>query len=82
MVADNAGQDPAIFGASPQSAINRQLVGWAAILAVPTAAAGFYGMNFDNMPEFHWRYGYIAVLLGVVIAYAILFARFRKAGWI
>jgi magnesium transporter len=39
-------------------------------------------MNFDNMPELHWRYGYFAVLLGVAIACAILFARFRKAGWI
>jgi magnesium transporter len=68
--------------ASRQSAINRQLAGWAAILAVPTAVAGLYGMNFDNMPELHWRYGYFAVLLGVAIACAILFARFRKAGWI
>jgi magnesium transporter len=68
--------------ASRQSAINRQLAGWAAILAVPTAVAGLYGMNFENMPELHWRYGYFAVLLAVAVACAVLFVRFRKAGWI
>ena len=30
-----------------------------AILAVPTPIAGIYGMNFKNMPEFVWRYGYL-----------------------
>src|SRR5690606_946006 len=41
-----------------------------------TLIAGIYGMNFDNMPELHWRYGYFAVLgvmvalLGVTGAYA------------
>ncbi len=68
--------------ASRQSAISRQLAGWAAILAVPTAVAGFYGMNFENMPELHWRYGYLAVLLGVATVCSILFVRFRRAGWI
>ena len=31
--------------------ITRQLAAWAAILAVPTAIAGIYGMNFKHMPE-------------------------------
>ena len=30
----------------------------AAIIAVPTFIASVYGMNFDNMPELHWRFGY------------------------
>jgi CorA-like Mg2+ transporter protein len=34
-----------------QGVITRQLAAWAAILAVPTAIAGIYGMNFANMPE-------------------------------
>jgi magnesium transporter len=34
-----------------QGIITRQLAAWAAILAVPTAIAGIYGMNFENMPE-------------------------------
>ena len=28
------------------------------IIAVPTFIASVYGMNFDNMPELHWRFGY------------------------
>jgi magnesium transporter len=68
--------------ASRQSAISRQLAGWAAILAVPTAVAGLYGMNFDNMPELHWRFGYYGVILAVTAACTILFIRFRRAGWI
>jgi magnesium transporter len=33
------------------------------ILAVPTAVAGIYGMNFKYMPELEWSFGYPAVLL-------------------
>ena len=36
-------------------AITRQLAAWAAILAVPTAIAGIYGMNFEHMPELKTR---------------------------
>lgn len=45
-----------------QGTITRQLAAWAAILAVPTAIAGIYGMNFENMPELKTTYGYFAVL--------------------
>src|SRR5438874_4662112 len=41
-----------------QGEMTRQLAAWAAILAVPTAIAGIYGMNFDFMPELRWQYGY------------------------
>ena len=68
--------------AARQSEVGRRLAGWAAILAVPTAVAGLYGMNFDNMPELHWRYGYFAMLVVVAITCAFLFVRFRRAGWI
>ena len=44
----------------------RKISAWAAIALVPTAIAGIYGMNFDNMPELHWRYGYFAVLAVIV----------------
>ena len=39
-----------LFEQQRQGAITRQLAAWAAILAVPTAIAGIYGMNFDNRP--------------------------------
>ena len=36
----------------------RKITSWAAIIAVPTMVCGVYGMNFDHMPELHWKYGY------------------------
>lgn len=62
--------------------ITRQLAAWAAILAVPTAIAGIYGMNFKNMPELDTVYGYFTVLGLISIACIILFIRFRKAKWL
>ena len=40
----------------------RRISAWAAILAIPTAIAGIYGMNFDDMPELHYHYSYYVVL--------------------
>jgi magnesium transporter len=69
-------------GQMSQTGITRKLASWAAILAVPTAIAGVYGMNFKNMPELNWEYGYF-VVLGVIITVCItLFTRFRKNRWI
>jgi magnesium transporter len=65
-----------------QGEMTRQLAAWAAILAVPTAIAGVYGMNFQNMPELHWKYGYFMVLSVIVTICVGLFVRFRKIGWL
>jgi hypothetical protein len=54
-------------GQAQQTVITRRLAAWAAILAVPTAIAGIYGMNFEHMPELKWAYGYFLVI-GVIIA--------------
>jgi magnesium transporter len=62
--------------------ITRQLAAWAAILAVPTAIAGIYGMNFQNMPELHMRYGYFAVISVIIVVCLWLYDRFRKTGWL
>ncbi|HEY6817418.1 MAG TPA: magnesium and cobalt transport protein CorA [Croceibacterium sp.] len=67
---------------SRQGAITRQLAAWAAILAVPTAIAGIYGMNFDFMPELTWRYGYFVVLGGIAAISGGLFVRFKRIGWL
>ena len=62
--------------------ITRQLAAWAAILAVPTAIAGIYGMNFQHMPELATRYGYF-VVLGVIGAVCTwLYLRFKRGGWL
>jgi magnesium transporter len=69
-------------GQAQQADITRRLAAWAAILAVPTAVAGIYGMNFIDMPELHWRFGYFVVLGVVAGICAVLFWRFRKHGWL
>ena len=63
-------------------AITRQLAAWAAILAVPTAVAGIYGMNFEHMPELKWIYGYPAVLTAIAVACSGLYWKFRRVGWL
>ena len=62
--------------------ITRQLAAWAAILAVPTAIAGIYGMNFKHMPELDTKYGYFVVLGVVALLCLLLFVRFKKAKWL
>jgi magnesium transporter len=65
-----------------QGVITRQLAAWAAILAVPTAVAGIYGMNFEHMPELHWKYGYYGVLAAIVALCVFLYSRFKRAKWL
>jgi magnesium transporter len=65
-----------------QGAITRQLAAWAAMLAVPTAIAGIYGMNFDFMPELHWKYGYYLVVGVILLLCGILYRRFKRAKWL
>ena len=65
-----------------QGAITRQLAAWAAILAVPTAMAGIYGMNFDFMPELRWKYGYFIVVGSMATICVSLYVRFKRAGWL
>jgi magnesium transporter len=71
-----------MIGQSQQNDTTRRLASWAAILAVPTAVAGIYGMNFEHMPELKWQYGYPMVLGGIALACGLLYWRFRKAGWL
>ncbi|MCW2810053.1 MAG: putative metal-transport protein [Friedmanniella sp.] len=60
----------------------RKISAWVAIVAVPTMVAGIYGMNFDNMPELHWHYGYFAVL-ALILAFMVgLWAGFKRNRWL
>ena len=65
-----------------QGEITRRLAAWAAILAVPTAIAGIYGMNFRHMPELEWPYGYPFALVLITGICAILYTQFKKANWL
>jgi magnesium transporter len=69
-------------GQAQQNAITRKLAAWAAILAVPTAVAGIYGMNFEHIPELKWTYGYYVVIAAIVAICSGLYLRFKRYGWL
>ena len=60
----------------------KRISAWAAILFAPTLIGTVYGMNFDYIPELHWRFGYpFALILMLAVSFAIYFA-FRRRGWL
>jgi len=65
-----------------QSEITKKLASWAAILAVPTAVAGIYGMNFEFMPELRSPFGYPAVLAVILGVCGFLYWRFKRTRWL
>ena len=65
-----------------ESETTKRLAAWAAIFAVSTAMAGIWGMNFEVMPELKWAFGYPIALSAIFTAGAVLYWRFRKAGWL
>ncbi len=71
-----------LFEQQRQSDITRKLAAWAGILAIPTAIAGVYGMNFEYMPELHSRYGYFVVIATIAILCVLLWMVFRRARWL
>ncbi|MFF4395650.1 magnesium and cobalt transport protein CorA [Streptomyces sp. NPDC001480] len=60
----------------------RKITAWAAVIAVPTMVCGVYGMNFDHMPELHWRFGYPLVIGVISVACLALYRGFRRNGWL
>lgn len=60
----------------------KKISAWAAIIFAPTLVGTIYGMNFDRMPELHWKYGYPLSLLMMFGVGFILWAVFRRKGWL
>ncbi|WIE65292.1 magnesium and cobalt transport protein CorA [Curtobacterium sp. MCLR17_036] len=60
----------------------KKISSWAAILFAPGLIAGVYGMNFDHMPELHWRYGYPVAIVGMLALMGVLWLVFRKRNWL
>jgi magnesium transporter len=60
----------------------RKITSWAAILAVPTMGVGVYGMNFDHMPELHWKYGYPTVMVVIIAICLVLYRIFKRRSWL
>ena len=65
-----------------ESVVNKRLAAWAGIFAVISAFAGIWGMNFKNMPELEWHYGYPLALATITIVCVILYRQFKKSGWL
>jgi magnesium transporter len=65
-----------------ETEVTKKLAAWAAIIAVPTMIAGIYGMNFKNMPELEWLWGY-PLTMGVMVGLDIwLYVWFKKIRWL
>jgi magnesium transporter len=62
--------------------VTKRLASYAALVAVPTLIAGIYGMNFKQIPELEWAYGYPMALAAMAGIDFWLFRKFRKAGWL
>jgi magnesium transporter len=60
----------------------RKMAAWAAILAVPTMVAAIYGMNFKDMPELNWPWGYPLIVAVMTAACSVLYFRFRHRNWL
>jgi magnesium transporter len=62
--------------------VMKKLTAWASIILVPTLIAGVYGMNFRNIPEFDWLYGYPFALGLMLLAAGSLYAAFKRRDWL
>jgi magnesium transporter len=71
-----------LVGQAQETAVSKKLASWLAILAVPTAVAGIYGMNFKYIPELQWEYSYFVVMGMMALACLGLYWRFRRVGWL
>jgi magnesium transporter len=60
----------------------KRLAAYAALVAVPTMIAGVYGMNFEQMPELRWSFGYPVTLVVMAAIDVYIFWRLRRAGWL
>jgi magnesium transporter len=65
-----------------QNVVVKKISAVAGIIAVPTFIASVYGMNFDNMPELHWHYGYALALALMAVCVVALVTFFRRIDWI
>jgi magnesium transporter len=65
-----------------QSDVSKKFAGWAAIIAVPTMVAGFYGMNFRFVPQAETKFGFYWVILFTVLSCLLLYYLFKRSKWL
>ncbi|WP_224722194.1 magnesium/cobalt transporter CorA [Paenibacillus vietnamensis] len=69
------------FNSNRMNAIMKTLTVITTIFMPLTFLAGIYGMNFTNMPELEWEWGYFAVILVMLVVGISMYAWFRTKGW-
>jgi len=62
--------------------VMKKLTAWGSIVFGATLIAGIYGMNFEHMPELHWRFGYPLALGGMAVLSYGLYRMFRRRDWL
>lgn len=65
-----------------QNAIIKVLSVAALVFLPPTLVAGIYGMNFQFIPELHWRHGYPFALTIMIVSAVLPYLFFRRRGWL
>ena len=65
-----------------QSEEVKRISSWAAILFAPTLVGTIYGMTFDHVPEWGWRYGYPLALFAMVAVGVVLYLIFKRRHWL
>lgn len=65
-----------------QNDVVKRLAGWAGLLTIPTLIASIYGMNFENMPELKWHFGYFGMLSVTAVICGIVYWRLKKAKYL
>jgi magnesium transporter len=68
--------------ANRMNEIMKKLSAWAGIILVPTLVAGVYGMNFADMPELRWSFGYPLAIGTMLLSAASLYVLFKRKGWL
>ncbi len=62
--------------------VMKTLASWTIPLMAGALIAGIYGMNFDNMPELHWRLGYVWALTLIGLSMLAIVVYFRRKRWL
>lgn len=68
--------------AARQNKDMRTISAVAAMLAVPTLVAGFYGMNFKNIPLVQWQFGWLVISVAIVVIDVVIYVLFRRRHWL
>ncbi len=62
--------------------VMKKMTSWGAILLGATLIAGIYGMNFRNMPELKWQFGYAFAIGSMLLLTVVLYRYFKHRDWL